>query len=1256
TADSSEVLRRLSRQLQRGHPVHKDIQLLLTVLDDPLLRTVLQIKVLVHKHPSILPRDFDIARDGTLDYRCDTEEPNQNGQSNNPLVPTSSNGSAIMGSQQVGRRLSGGRQHPQQLHQHQSSHQHHPSQGDVIHGQQLGLSSGTHSGLQSFSGVILDEGISGERFLAVELIAAPLTAVGDGQQQIPGIGGLGLTVVPLAGDDGETHFYIKHIHPDGVAHRDGRLSEGDKVVAINGTRLSGLSHRDVVQLLQQHSNNNDSSASEQNHSSGSLQQGGGSDALGGSVAKPTANLVSLLVDTSQPLLSHQRQLQHLQHLHQGLGQHLGPLDSELNSCWTSDGVAAGAARELQQSGEFLPEMVLNTEWAQVEAIELVNDGSGLGFGIIGGRSTGVVVKTILPGGVADRDGRLLSGDHILQIGDVNLRGMGSEQVAAVLRQAGTSVRLVVARAVDASVAAGLEGLAAPVVPTRILADADQIERHLAMFSNNNNSVDDNSTTTTATVVAATASSGAGGTTSGSAAPAGAASLNPLAGTSPGTAGVDQASVTPAQANPASGESATGGGLSSGATGLGGVVRGGLGGSLGALSLASSETGGGANTATLPLGKHSPLSQESSQSGGKLNQEENVVVSQDMHAELLSLMGLDQLQLPEMETFEVELVKDQQGLGITIAGYVCEKGKDGEISGVFVKSVAKGSAADLNGRIRVNDQVIEVDGRPLQGYTNHQAVELLRSTGKVVKLRLARYLRGARYDQLQQAIMAETIHTGAGQHGGGSAQQHLVSPVQAVQSQSTTPAAAISAVSPTSLQQQQQQQQASSTNANSLGASQFLPSSASSSGANAGVSCATLPATMTPIQTATNAAANPLISSRASGGNAAAYTPSSSVALANLDNLIHGTHHLPSGLPQLGSSASSQESEQEKIDKWTAVFGADDYTIVVAQLCKFHEGGGLGISLEGTVDVNEAGEEVRPHHYIRSVLPDGPVGLNGVLRSGDELIEVNGRQLLGLDHRDVVTTLKDLPLNVEMVCARPKKPLPASVMSCSPTPTTASTVGLHGDPGHHQASKAKSDTSLNRYSSEDEESGGGCPMGYVSSSASGYAGMGNSGGCIGGAGNNKLNKLRSRSLEPLSGLAMWSNEPQLIELHKAERGLGFSILDYQDPMNPNETVIVIRSLVPGGVAQQDGRLIPGDRLLFVNDVNLENASLDAAVQALKGAAKGPVRIGVAKPLPLPCPHDNNGTNGTNGASGSAGVGQVPTGESGSLAALVKSESF
>ena len=38
----------------------------------------------------------------------------------------------------------------------------------------------------------------------------------------------------------------------------------------------------------------------------------------------------------------------------------------------------------------------------VEVIDLLNDGTGLGFGIIGGKSTGVVVKTILPGGIADK--------------------------------------------------------------------------------------------------------------------------------------------------------------------------------------------------------------------------------------------------------------------------------------------------------------------------------------------------------------------------------------------------------------------------------------------------------------------------------------------------------------------------------------------------------------------------------------------------------------------------------------------------------------------------------------------------------------------------------------------------------------------------------------------------------------------------------------------------------------------------------------
>ena len=59
---------------------------------------------------------------------------------------------------------------------------------------------------------------------------------------------------------------------------------------------------------------------------------------------------------------------------------------------------------------------------------------------------------------------------------------------------------------------------------------------------------------------------------------------------------------------------------------------------------------------------------------------------------------------------------------------------------------------------------------------------------------------------------------------------------------------------------------------------------------------------------------------------------------------------------------------------------------MAFLRKSERDSGLGISLEGTVDVEE-GQEVRPHHYIRSILPGGPVGRERTLQPGDELLQV-----------------------------------------------------------------------------------------------------------------------------------------------------------------------------------------------------------------------------------------------------------------------------
>ncbi|XP_062828000.1 multiple PDZ domain protein isoform X19 [Anolis carolinensis] len=534
-------------------------------------------------------------------------------------------------------------------------------------------------------------------------------------------------------------------------------------------------------------------------------------------------------------------------------------------------------------------------WQHVETIELVNDGSGLGFGIVGGKSTGVIVKTILPGGIADQNGRLCSGDHILKIGETDLSGMSSEQVAHVLRQCGNRVKLVIARG-------PIEEPAPPAVPP---------------------------------------------------------------GTPVQTFMVDN------------------------------------------------------------------------------QREEETQVD----------------TIADGNTFDVTLTKNIQGLGITIAGYIGDK--TSEPSGIFVKSITKGSAVEHDGRIQVGDQIIAVDGTNLQGFTNQQAVEVLRRTGQTVGLTLVR--RG----------LKQEIHIRPHEDFSGAVEKDLIFQTMDI-----------------------------GTGKESCEREQESPL----------LSCST--------------------------------------------SVVHIGEDISPQQP--GFQINSTDEEMPLHNKWQTILGTN-YEVVVAHVNKFSESSGLGISLEATVG----------HHFIRSVLPEGPVGRCGKLFSGDELLEVNGISLLGENHKDVVNILKELPIKVTMVCCRTAPPAKHSVLEESHM-MEQSHIDLGGLPG----------------SSETEDTNLETPdMGQNTDEAQG------------------------------SSLAMWETEVQQIELEKGSMGLGFSILDYQDPMDPANTVIVIRSLVPGGVAEEDGRLLPGDRLMFVNDINLENGSLEEAVQALKGAPMGTVGIGVAKPLPL-----------------------------------------
>ncbi|XP_026650056.1 multiple PDZ domain protein isoform X15 [Zonotrichia albicollis] len=646
-------------------------------------------------------------------------------------------------------------------------------------------------------------------------------------------GGLGFSVVGLKSENrGELGIFVQEIQEGSVAHRDGKLKEGDQILAINGQALDQtITHQQAISILQKAKDN--------------VQL---------VVARGTfPQIISPVVSRSPSAAS-------------TVSAHSNPV-----------------------------------HWQHVETIELVSDGSGLGFGIVGGKSTGVIVKTILPGGVADQHGRLCSGDHILKIGDTDLAGMSSEQVAQVLRQCGNRVKLVIARG-------PVEEPLLPAVP-------------------------------------------------------------------PGT----------------------------------------------------------------PVPTSTPEKQDDA--------------------------SVDSCE--DGEKFNVELTKNNQGLGITIAGYIGDK--TSEPSGIFVKSITKGSAVEHDGRIHVGDQIIAVDGTNLQGFTNQQAVDVLRHTGQTVRLTL--------------------IRRGLKQENRIPPQEDFSAPVEQ-----------------DLLFQTRDSTTAKDNNETEQG-SPSLPCSAS------------------------------------------------------VVNIGDDMKQQETGSQDFQLTCT--EEAAAKI-KWQRIMGSN-YEIVVAVVNKFSESSGLGISLEATVG----------HHFIRSILPEGPVGRSGKLFSGDELLEVNDISLLGENHKDVVSILKELPIKVTMVCCRPVAP-----------PVTQPEI---------LESLSLSEVQLTEK--------GHIELGFVGSSDT--------------EGTTLETADEGQSMEEVqsSSLAMWETEIQHIELEKGSMGLGFSILDYQDPVDPANTVIVIRSLVPGGVAEQDGRLLPGDRLMFVNDINLENGSLEEAVQALKGAPTGTVKIGVAKPLPL-----------------------------------------
>lgn len=84
--------------------------------------------------------------------------------------------------------------------------------------------------------------------------------------------------------------------------------------------------------------------------------------------------------------------------------------------------------------------------------------------------------------------------------------------------------------------------------------------------------------------------------------------------------------------------------------------------------------------------------------------------------------------------EIVLHKKGRGLGFSVAGGYNNRHIE-EDDGIFITKIIEGGVAEEEGTLAVNDRILEVNGKSMVKIAHEKAVDILKGTGKDVKIKI-----------------------------------------------------------------------------------------------------------------------------------------------------------------------------------------------------------------------------------------------------------------------------------------------------------------------------------------------------------------------------------------------------------------------------------------------------------------------------------------------------------------------------------------